>query len=159
MDIAKSGGERRRDKLIADLNKTSFRLVGDRRNLPARQALAEASRFALADIGDRVGGAQLTRQERVSAVHQALDEGRYVEIRGNAGVGKSGVLKHFAQRVLAEAAIIALSPARTLPKGWLALRSAIGFDGTAHDLLSNWPGAAARFFSSIAWISSALKSD
>lgn len=141
MDIAKSGGERRRDKLIADLNQTSFRLAGDRRNLPARQALAEASRFALADIGDRVGGARLTRQERVSAVHQALDEGRYVEIRGNAGVGKSGVLKHFAQRVLAEAAIIALSPARTLPKGWLALRSAIGFDGTAHDLISELAGS------------------
>lgn len=141
IDIAKSGGERSRDQLIAGLNQTSFRVAGDRRNLRAREALAEASRFMLADIGDRVGGARLTRQERVSAVHQALDEGRYVEIRGNAGVGKSGVLKHFAQQVLAEAAIIALSPTRTLPKGWVALRSAIGFDGTAHDLLSELAGS------------------
>lgn len=141
IDIAKSGGERSRNQLIAGLNQTSFRVAGDRRNLRAREALAEASRFMLADIGDRVGGARLTRQERVSAVHQALDEGRYVEIRGNAGVGKSGVLKHFAQQVSAEAAIIALSPTRTLPKGWVALRSAIGFDGTAHDLLSELAGS------------------
>jgi hypothetical protein len=38
----------------------------------------------------------LTRHERVAFVHDALDRGRYVEVRGDAGVGKSGVLKHFA---------------------------------------------------------------
>ena len=141
IDIAKSGGDRTRDQLIADLNRRSFRLAGDRHNFPARQALAEASRNTLADIGDRVGGAMLTRHERVERRPQALESGRYVEIRGNAGVGKSGVLKHFAQQISAEAAVIALSPARTLPKGWLALRAALGFDGTAHDLLSDLAGS------------------
>ena len=95
IDIAKSGGDRSRLQLIADLNERSFRLAGDRHNLPARRALAEASRNTLADIGDRVEGVMLTRQERVSAIHKALDEGRYVEIRGNAGVGKSGRTKAF----------------------------------------------------------------
>ncbi len=141
IDIAKSGGDSERDQLIADLSQKSFRLAGDRHNLSARQALAEASRNTLADIGDRVGGVILTRQERVSAVHQAFDEGRYVEIRGNAGVGKSGVLKHFAQQVSGEAAIIALNPARTMPKGGLALLSALSFDGTIHDLLSELAGS------------------
>jgi hypothetical protein len=135
IDVAKSGGDRTRDRLLADL--TSFRLAGDRHNLPARQALAEASRNTLADIGDRVGGVMLTRHERVGAVHNALDRGRYVEIRGNAGVGKSGVLKHFAAQISAEAPVIALSPTRTIAKGWTALRSVLGFDGTAHDLLSD----------------------
>lgn len=141
IDIAKSGGDSTRDQLIADLNQKSFRLAGDRHNLSARQALAEASRNTLADIGDRVGGVILTRQERVSAVRQAFDEGRYVEIRGNAGVGKSGVLKHFAQQVSGEAAIIALNPARTMPRGGLALVSALSFDGTIHDLLSELAGS------------------
>ncbi|MGD0127429.1 MAG: hypothetical protein ABSF46_18860 [Terriglobia bacterium] len=59
IDIAKSGGDCTRDRLKADLNDRSFRLAGDRHNLPARQALAEASRNALGDIGDRVGGVML----------------------------------------------------------------------------------------------------
>jgi len=89
----------------------------------------------------------VTRHERVSAVHSALDRGRFVEIRGNAGVGKSGVLKHFAQQISAETSVIALSPTRTVPKGWLALRNVLGIDGAAHDLLSDLAasGSAALF--------------
>lgn len=138
--IAAAGGDRARDQLIADLRQKSFRLAGDRHNLPARMALAEASRNALADIGDRVAGVTLTRHERVVAVHDALDRGRYVEIRGDAGVGKSGVLKHFAEQISAEAQVIVVSPSRTVPKGWLAMRAMLGFDGTARDLLSDLAG-------------------
>jgi len=141
IDIAKSGGDRTRDRLIADLKDRSFRLAGDRHSLPVRQALAEASRNTLGDIGDRVSGVMLTRHERVSAVHGALDSGCYVEIRGSAGVGKSAVLKHFAEQISAETAVVALSPIRTVPKGWLALRAVLGFDGTAHDLLSDLAGS------------------
>jgi hypothetical protein len=61
IDIAKSGGDCTLDRQIANLNDRSFRLAGDRHNLPARQALAEASRNTLGDIGDRVGGVMLTR--------------------------------------------------------------------------------------------------
>src|SRR5262249_24394894 len=64
IDIAKSGGDRTRARLIEVLKERSFRLAGDRHNLPARQALTEASRNTLADISDRVGGVILTRQER-----------------------------------------------------------------------------------------------
>ena len=141
IDIAKSGGDRTREQLMADLKERSFRLAGDRHNLAARQALAEASRNTLADIGDLVDGVMLTRQERVSAIHKALDEGRYVEIRGDAGVGKSGMLKHFAQQISAEATVVAVSPNRTVPKGWLALRGVLGFDGTAREFLSDLAGS------------------
>jgi hypothetical protein len=82
----------------------------------------------------------LTRHQRVAKVCVALDGGRYVEIRGDAGVGKSGVLKHFAEQISGEAQVIVLSPSRTVPRGWLALRSVIGFDGTTRDLLSDIAG-------------------
>jgi MoxR-like ATPase len=91
------------------------RIAGDRRHSSARARLAEASRDALADISDRVGDVILTRHERVAAVHAALDGGRYVEIRGDAGVGKSGVLKHFAEQIATEARVVVLSPGRTTP--------------------------------------------
>jgi len=138
--ISASGGDRSRDRLIEDLRQKSFRLAADRHNFSARTALAEASRNALADIGDRVGGTLLTRHERVASVRAALDAGRYVELRGDAGVGKSGVLKHFAEQIFSESQVIVLSPGRIVPRGWLAMRAVLGFDGTAHDLLSDMAG-------------------
>ena len=70
-------------------------------------------------------------------VREALDSGRYVEIRGDAGVGKSGVLKHIAEQISGESQVIVLSPGRTVPRGWFAMRGVLGFDGTARDLLSD----------------------
>jgi hypothetical protein len=137
LKVAVSGGEQNREGLIDELTRQSFRLAGDRRHSSARATLAEASRDALADIGDRVANVTLTRSERVAAVHAALDTGRYVEIRGDAGVGKSGVLKHLAEQTAAEARIIVLSPGRTTPRGWIAMRAVLGLDGTARDLLSD----------------------
>ena len=140
LQVAASGGDRTREGLIEDLRRQSFRLAGDRRYSSARAALAEASRNALADISDRVGDVMLTRHERVAAVHAALDSGRYVEIRGDAGVGKSGVLKHFAEQIATEASVVVLSPNRTIPNGWTAMRAVLGFDGTARDLLTDLAG-------------------
>jgi hypothetical protein len=128
LQVAASGGNRTREGLIEYLRGQSFRLAGDRRYSSARAALAEASRNALADISDRVGDVMLTRHERVAAVHAALDSNRYVEIRGEAGVGKSGVLKHFAEQIATEASVVVLSPNRTTPNGWTAMRAVLGFD-------------------------------
>jgi hypothetical protein len=139
IEIAASGGDRTRDGLIQDFQQR-FRLAGDQRTFSARMALAEASHNALADVGDRVSGAMLTRHERVESVRAALDSGRYVEIRGDAGVGKSGVLKHFAHQISAESQVIVLSPGRIVPRGWLAMRGVLGFGGTARDLLSDLAG-------------------
>lgn len=147
LQVAASGGDRTREELIGDLRRQSYRLAGDRRHSFARAALAEASRNALADIGDRVGDVMLTRHERVEAVHAALNEGRYIEIRGDAGVGKSGVLKHFAEQMAVESQVIVLSPGRTTPRGWTAMRAILGFDGTGRELLSDLAcdGGAALF--------------
>ncbi|HUZ95836.1 MAG TPA: hypothetical protein VMU57_13085, partial [Edaphobacter sp.] len=79
----------------------------------------------------------------VNAIHAALDVGRYVEIRGDAGVGKSGLLKHFAEQTAMEAPVIVLSPNRTTPRGWTAMRAVIGFDGTACELLTDLAGDGA----------------
>jgi hypothetical protein len=135
IDIAKSGGDRTRETLLPSLLPLGFRFVGERRHTSARAALAEASKQALADIRHYVGKVVLARQERIAAVNDALDKGRYVEIRGDAGVGKSGVLRHLAEQLGIEGHIIVLSPGRCVPRGWHAMRGQLGFDGTLHDLL------------------------
>ena len=145
IEIAKSGGDRKREELKAELAQKGFRLAADRHNLPALAALAEASRNTLTDIEDRLAGVMLTRHEQVASVHDALDRGRYVEIRGDAGVGKSVVLRHFAEQASAEGRIVALSPGRTVGKGWTVMRSVLNFDGTARELLSDLATSGGAF--------------
>ena len=149
--IAAAGGDRRRDELRSELVQKTFRLAPDRHNLPALAKLAEASGNALADIDDRVGGIMLTRHERIGAVHDALDRGRYVEIRGDAGVGKSAVMKHFAVQASTQSQVVVLSPGRTIAKGWLAMGAVLNFDGSSHDLLSDLAasGGAILFIDSL----------
>ncbi|WP_232222714.1 ATP-binding protein [Limnobacter sp. MED105] len=135
IDVAKSGGDRTRETALQALAQLGYRFLGERRHATARAALAESSRLALADIRNRVGNVVLARQERVAATREALDRGRYVEIRGDAGVGKSGVLRQMAEAMQAESQIIVLSPGRCVPRGWTALRAQLGFDGTLRELL------------------------
>ena len=137
LTIASSGGDRDRDALLKDLSQRSFRLAGRRRYESARAAVAEASDHALADIGDRVGDVRLARYQHIVRVQQALDSGRYVEIRGDAGVGKSAILKHLAEQFREEAQVMVLSPTRTPTRGWTSMRATLGFDGSARDLLSD----------------------
>ena len=151
LEVAADGGDRDHTRLIEDLRAESIRIAGDRRLANVRAAVAEGSRLALADMEDRISATTLTRLERVEAVNEALDKGRYVEIRGDAGVGKSGVLKHFAERFGAEGRIVVLSPGRTPQRGWTAMRGQLGFDGTARELLADLAtdGGAALFIDNL----------
>jgi hypothetical protein len=91
---------------------------------------------------DRVGGVMLTRHQRVAQVRVALDGGRYVEIRGDAGVGKSGVLKHCAEQISGEAQVIVLSPSREVggKKVILPVCYGVGFE----EVRQYWPTLADR---------------
>ena len=135
IETASSGGESDQARLKAILKKDSFRLAGAHQFATARAALAEAARHALDDIHDQVADVSLLRAGWLNAVRSALTRGRYVEIRGDAGVGKSALLRHIAQRLANEAPIIVLSPKRTTGGGWTAMRAVLGFDGSARSLL------------------------
>lgn len=150
-EIAADGGDRDRARLIADLAQKSIRVASTRRFTEARAAVAEASAQALADMADRVGGTVLARSEWTQAINDARDQGRYLEIRGDAGVGKSGILKHLAELFAAEGQIVVLSPGRTPPRGWTGMRASLGFNGTARDLLSDLAsdGGAALFIDNL----------
>jgi hypothetical protein len=138
--IASAAGESTVAELTAELRKLSFRLAGQRRFATARATIAESSRNALDDIGDRIGDATLGRIDRLAEVRAALDCGRYLEILGDAGVGKSGLLKHLADQIATEAGVVVLSPDRTPPRGWSAMRAELGFDGSARELLADIAG-------------------
>ena len=135
IETAARGGDCNRDTLVQELRNGGFRLANERRYSSARSAVAEDARHALEDIADGVGKVRLTRAEHVAAVRTALDQGRYVEIWGEPGVGKSGLLKCFAEEWSAQSRIIVLSPGRVRAGGWGAMRAALGFEGTAREFL------------------------
>src|SRR3546814_5076360 len=106
----KIGGALHRQALSDGLAKRGFRMTGDRNFGPSRERLEEMARLTLANIGDTLAGVHLPRLDVIAEVDAALDQHRFVEVCGDAGVGKSWVLRHVAERVSRESHIIVLDP-------------------------------------------------
>ncbi|WP_143102886.1 ATP-binding protein [Rhizobium sp. NFR07] len=136
-EIAADGGDRDFERLSADLSPHGLAVAANARLKNVRAAIWESSSLALADIDYRIGDSTLARTERIEAVNSALQSGRYVEIRGEAGVGKSGILRQLAEQYSIEGRIIVLAPGRTPLRGWPQMRVELGFDGSLHELLSD----------------------
>ncbi len=117
-----------------------YRLAGDRRLHVARERLAETAENTLATISSRVHGVAIDRADRVAAALSALEQGRYLEIRGAGGVGKSGVLKDLAQRIGVESRVVVVAPHRVPGGGWAALQAQLRCDANARELLTDLAG-------------------
>ncbi len=135
--IGKVGGGISREELRAKLLGRGYRLAGDRDYRQARARLADLARMTLAGIGTTVAGVSLSRHGAVTGLNVALDEHRFVELRGRPGVGKSAVLRLVAERVGREAQLIVLDPVSTPAGGWLSFAQAIGVPGTAREFLND----------------------
>ncbi len=149
---AAAGGDLNRTKLQDEVTRThGFRLCGLPVYSAPRQALGDAAKLAAADLRPRIAGITLARSAQLDRIRDALDQGRYVEIRGDPGVGKSGLLGMILDQVLAECRAIVLTPDRTLPGGWLALKSALRIEGTADAFLTDLAsdGGAVLFIDSL----------
>lgn len=147
-----SGGDLDRTRLLLELALVdNFRILGTWRNRVPRETLSQAASLAADGLRRNIAGVTLTRLAQLKAVREARDIGRYVEIRGGPGVGKSGLLGILVQQVLTEARAIVLSPERTIPGGWLALRSVLGVDVSPQEFLSDLAsdGGAVLFVDSL----------
>jgi len=133
--IAASGGDRTRDQLFSEFA-DSFQFAPLRRHQEALARLEEFSRQALEDIETFVAGVRLSRQKYVDQLWECLEKGRYIDIRGDAGVGKSGILRHFAEQLAMQGRIVVLSPNRGYLRGWAGMMQALDFHGTCRELLS-----------------------
>ncbi|TCT22838.1 hypothetical protein [Thiobaca trueperi] len=91
---------------------------------PDLERIRTVSERALADIRADLGGVRLTRSALAEDLDSKLTEARVVEVVGEAGSGKSALLKALAQPFLDEGPVLFLS-ARRLPTG------APGWEGLA----------------------------
>jgi len=129
------GGDLNLERLRTELSNWVFASKMD--SADVRSVISESSRHALSDIRDSIGKLSLDRTRVIENVRRAMDQGHHwIELRGEPGVGKSGILKYFAEIISIEATPIILTPQRTVGGGWQAMRGELGHPGTAKDLLS-----------------------
>lgn len=132
-----TGGALDRDALKQKIIDAGFKLAGDRDFGPARVKLAEIAQMTLDGIGKKVAGVTLPRVKSVVALDDALEAGRFVEIRAAPGVGKSWILRHGAERLARQSPIFVLDPDRTPAGGWIELATRLGVPGTAAAFLTD----------------------
>ena len=133
--MASVGGATTCAELQSHCRDLGYPLSGNRAYAGAMLAVEDCARLALNRIDGVIGDVSLARQSRIDSVRGAFETARYVEIQGDAGVGKSGLLKHFGRQQSEQGRVLVLSPGGVTPRGWTQMRSALGFDGTCRDLL------------------------
>ncbi|MBF0628340.1 MAG: hypothetical protein HQL91_08965 [Magnetococcales bacterium] len=149
--VAATGGDIDRSKLLNEIANDAFHLTGTRRNRESRKSLADAARLAAMDLSGSIAGVTLARSAQLDSVRQARDQGRYIEIRGGPGVGKSGLLGMIVDQLLTEGCAIVLTPERTPSGGWLTFKSDLQIEGGPEAFLSDLAsdGGAVLFVDSI----------
>ena len=136
--VAASGGDLDRPRLLSQISSSDrFLLTDTRRNRASRETLAQTASLTAADLRGKIAGVSLARVARLDALRDALDKGRYIEIRGGPGVGKSGLLGMLVDQVLAEGRAIVLSPERTPSGGWIAFKSTLGIETGPEEFLAD----------------------
>jgi hypothetical protein len=114
-----------------------FRLAPKRELQRDLERIREVSQQALDDIRSDIGGIHLPRSGLHQRVRDALGASRLVEVVGEAGLGKSALLKTLAQSALDVGPVLFLS-ARRLPTGapgWQGLASLWRIDASLPELL------------------------
>jgi hypothetical protein len=100
------------------------------------QTLRRESRRALDDIKSHMHGLRLHRAEAYRQVRDALnDGGRFVQIDGEPGTGKSALLKEIAEECEHAGPVFVLKDARIHPRGWAAHAHVLGVSDDVNALL------------------------
>lgn len=84
------------------------------------QAIQRDSERALSDIKSDIHGLKLHRPDAYRQTRDALTDGRFIQIVGEPGTGKSALLKEIAEECARIGPIFVLKDSRIHPRGWSA---------------------------------------
>jgi hypothetical protein len=100
--------------------------------LPSRaadiQAVERESGFALGSIHDSIGSLRVLRPKVSSELAQSVARGRFIQIVGEPGSGKSAMLKALALEQKLTGPTLVIASNRVRPRGWSAHASDLGID-------------------------------
>lgn len=141
LEVDAAGGDLDSQSLRTRLGSAlGYRLAGSRQLYVARERLSEIVENALDTIRTDVHGVAIDRTGSVMEALSALERGRYLEIRGAGGVGKSGVLKDLAMRIGVESRVVVVAPNRVPGGGWPAMATTLGCEVSAREFLIDLAG-------------------
>jgi hypothetical protein len=119
-EVIPAGGGATRATLIDALKKDGFTVGAAPSFWKDIQSLHRESQRALNDIKSHIQGLKLHRAEAYQSAREALSDGRFVQIDGEPGTGKSALLKEVAEECARNGPIFVLKDTRIHPKGWSA---------------------------------------
>ena len=135
IQLGAEGGEATAQSLT-EYFRSRFQFEGDPRYHAVRARVADAASLALADVSTTVHGVSLPRTKQIDAVRAAVASGmRFIEIRGEAGLGKSALLKGFVEEIAAESRVLVFAPGRVVARGWDVMKTQLGFGGNVNTFL------------------------
>ncbi|WAC59791.1 hypothetical protein [Brevundimonas sp. SL130] len=111
-EMTPAGGGATRATLLGGLRADSLPT-----GLPGRfradlEIIAKASDRVLASVKDNIHGLRLHRSGAYRKIKAALEEGRFVQIEGEPGVGKSALLKEIAEEARCTGPVLVLKDSR-----------------------------------------------
>ena len=120
------GGGATRATLVDALKTAQFPVGTTRSFWHDIETLNRKSERALSDIKSTIHGLHLHRAEAYQAAREALAEGRFIQLNGEPGCGKSAILKGIAEECARNGPIFVLKDTRIHPKGWSAHAHVLG---------------------------------
>jgi len=137
-ELIPAGGGATRARLLEQLTRAGFSLGSAPSYWKDIAILERESRLALGDIKSHIHGLRLHRADGYESVRQALGEGRFVQIDGEPGSGKSALLKVLAEECRRTGPVLVLKDTRIQPKGWAGHAHVLGVSADLPALLREY---------------------
>lgn len=149
-----AGGDTR-ETLVASLRSKSLPTLYSGSLWQDVQKIDRESRRALTTVKPDIQGLRLRRNKPFDAVVDAMAEGRFIQIDGEPGSGKSALLRQIAEQQHQLGSVFFLKDSRILSGGWAAHAGQMGLSDNLVELLHEFAciGPAVLFIDGIDKIS------
>lgn len=134
-ELIPAGGGATRAMLLEQLTGAGCSIGSAPSFLKDIAALQRESTRAMSDIKSHIHGLRLHRADAYHDVRQALTDGRFVQIDGEPGTGKSALLKELAEECARAGPVLVLKDTRIQSKGWATHAHVLGISADLSTLL------------------------
>ena len=135
---AVTGGGAKRTTLLKSLKENGLPALSNETLDKDIMEIDRDSKFGMQDIKLDIQGLHLKRNSSYDEIQEALSDGRFIQICGEPGSGKSALLKQIAEKEAQTGPVFFLKDGRIHPRGWTAHASKLGVTNDLKELLSEF---------------------
>ncbi len=135
-ELSSTAGEIDRDTLIDSLIEKGYQINEYISNYDSLTKIQDETKLALLGINDSICSMTLNRSYYINQVHTLFQDNNIVEICGDSGVGKSGILKAFGMQRQNDSICFSIAPERGYKGSLNLLLNNYGYNGSYRDFLN-----------------------